>query len=143
MPSGRVHSIIVIASAPVTAAAALAAGATQVQALCMLVGHLSGTVVQPDLDLVSTIRLPVVGQLWSAYWWPYRVAIAHRDFLSHAPIVGTLVRAGYIMPLWMIAWCFWPWLADVYLLWALGLVLPDFLHAIADVFVESKQNDAR
>lgn len=137
MPSGRVHSIITLASAPATAALALAAGATQEQALYVTAGHLSGLVVQPDLDLVSTIRIPVIGWAWAAYWWPYRYAMSHREAFSHAPLIGTLMRAGYIMPLWMVAWCIWPHLASVYLLWALGLVLPDILHAVADAFAKS------
>jgi len=137
MPGGRTHAVITLISAPLSAAAALGAGADGAQTLVVLAGHLSALVVQPDLDMISTIRVPLVGQLWSAYWYPYRVAISHREAWSHAPIVGTLMRAGYLMPIWALAWCSWPTLADVYLLWMCGLVLPDILHAIADAIFKN------
>ena len=39
--------------------------------------------------------LPALGPLrW--LWWPYRKALRHRSVLSHSPLLGTLVRVGYL-----------------------------------------------
>ena len=64
---------------------------TVVSALAFLIG---GLWLSPDLD---TNSLPY--QRWGPLrwlWWPYRKALRHRSVLSHSPLLGTLVRVGYL-----------------------------------------------
>ena len=78
--------------------------------------------------------------LWQLYLFPYAKIIPHRSFLSHAPVIGTLLRIGYLClpPLLLalaldvdlpavsiIAW----WLAG----WTfVGLAVSDTAHWIMD-----------
>jgi len=94
------------------------------------IGCASGVAVSPDLDLVNTVRVPVIGWLWGAYWWPYRKLIAHRAYISHAPIVGTLVRLAYLMPIIIIAISILP--PGLVAAWAAGLACADILHSLLD-----------
>lgn len=96
-------------------------------------GAFIGTVLQPDLDhddgTISEYFVRGIGgavqKVWWAYWWPYR-RLKHRSFLSHFPIVSTLVRLAY---------AFW-W---VYVMgWSLppafinGLIAVDAVHYFMD-----------
>lgn len=40
-------------------------------------------------------------RLWVLYWWPYQKAIGHRSKWSHSLLIGTPLKALYIV---------WPWL---------------------------------
>lgn len=33
---------------------------------------------------------------WSIIWWPYGVIVKHRSWVSHAPILSTALRVGYL-----------------------------------------------
>ena len=60
-------------------------------ALAFLIG---GLWLSPDLDTNSRPY-----QRWGPLrwlWWPYRKALRHRSVLSHSPLLGTLVRVGYL-----------------------------------------------
>ena len=64
---------------------------TVVSALAFLIG---GLWLSPDLDTNSRPY-----QRWGPLrwlWWPYRKALRHRSVLSHSPLLGTLVRVGYL-----------------------------------------------
>jgi uncharacterized metal-binding protein len=59
---------------------------------------LGGLYLSPDLDLKS---LP--WRRWGVLrfiWLPYQKAISHRHWLSHAPIIGSIVRLLYL-GLWL------------------------------------------
>ena len=63
-----------------------------VSTLAFLMG---GLWLSPDLDTNSRPY-----QRWGPLrwlWWPYRKALRHRSVLSHAPVLGTLVRVGYLI----------------------------------------------
>jgi uncharacterized metal-binding protein len=53
-----------------------------------------GWMFGPDLDIHSnqSIRWGWISWIWQ----PYRKAIPHRSPLSHGPIIGTLLRIGYL-----------------------------------------------
>ena len=64
---------------------------TVVSALAFLIG---GLWLSPDLDTNSRPY-----QRWGPLrwlWWPYQKALRHRSVLSHSPLLGTLVRVGYL-----------------------------------------------
>jgi len=104
-----------------------------------------GAVVTPDLDMQQRTeeerrmgRIPVVGWLWRALWWPYAAAIPHRAWLSHGIVIGTLGRAAYLAlwaqialalagrPAWLAErWWLWVWLLP-------GWMLQDLAHAVLD-----------
>jgi uncharacterized metal-binding protein len=66
---------------------------------------LGGLFLSPDLDLVSRPynRWGVLRWLWMPY---QRLVPRHRHWLSHAPVVGSLIRllylAAWLSPLWVI-----------------------------------------
>ena len=65
---------------------------TLVSTLAFLMG---GLWLSPDLDTNSRPY-----QRWGPLrwlWWPYRKALRHRSVLSHAPVLGSLVRIGYLI----------------------------------------------
>jgi len=72
-------------------------------------GAVLATILQPDLDQCegafgyygfSVLRetKPILERMWSNYWRPYARLISHRAFISHFPVVGTLVRLMYLFP---------------------------------------------
>jgi uncharacterized metal-binding protein len=105
-------------------------------------GCVLGIPVSPDLDQDGvTLAEGVVyghlgaipGILWRSYWMPYALAIPHRHWTSHAPVVGTLLRILYLLIVPMIvdlrgavavALKLWP-------LW-LGLAISDMAHWAMD-----------
>jgi uncharacterized metal-binding protein len=100
----------------------------------MALGCFCGLVLTCDLDhddgTISEHFVRSVGSIfqkvWWAYWYPYRKAMRHRSFWSHAPIVGTFIRIVYL---------FWfAYLAGYPLPPAFvnGLVAVDFIHYFMD-----------
>ncbi len=96
MPSGRTHDSITLWSLPLVAGISLER--TQNPGLTLLVsgGFLfGGLMFGPDLDIYSQ-QFKRWGVLrW--IWLPYQRSLRHRSIWSHAPIVGTLGRIGYLL----------------------------------------------
>lgn len=67
-----------------------------------MTGSTLGLLITPDYDFKSIYiksvinKLPVLGALWNAYWWPYAVLFKHRK-LSHNIVLGTLTRFIYLL----------------------------------------------
>jgi uncharacterized metal-binding protein len=72
---------------------------------------LGGLYLSPDLDLVSK---PYKRWGWLRWIWiPYQKFIPHRSPLSHAPVLGSLIRLTYLS-LWLSAlWVIIPLLQQV------------------------------
>lgn len=49
------------------------------------------------VKFASIIVGGVIGNLWEAIWYPYATYIPHRNFFSHAPVVGTIIRFLYLV----------------------------------------------
>lgn len=132
MPSARIHApacaILAVAALTLPLYTALTLGeAAQVSAGCAL-----GVIVSPDLDMVNPLkRVPVIGWLWGAWWFVYRWAIPHRSKFSHAPLVGTLGRVVWLLPLW-VAWWLVTGLGAGWII--VGLAVADFGHIALDAF---------
>lgn len=93
MPDGRTHDRLtrrwILLAGTGTMLFSLPLGTT-----CAAGIFISGYFMGPDLD---TRSLPF--KRWGALrfiWEPYRVMIPHRSFLSHGPVVGTLIRLIYL-----------------------------------------------
>lgn len=145
MPSGQTHAAF-------SAAAGLGmyyalGGWQQPEALAAAGGCLLGIIVTPDLDVDQPTRAHyVVGRrfgapgfaVWRLIWLPYGLAIGHRSWVSHLPLVSTLIRLGYMaligwlllaavrmlgvtMPVMTAPPVWWPWAV-------IGLAVSDLLH---------------
>lgn len=100
MSSGYTHSTVTILSS-----IGLSLLPTE-QSAVLAVGCLAGTVLTPDLDLDGFTEADGIirrgaGYLPMAYWrtlWrPYRIAVKHRSFWSHTPVLSTIVRLLYLV----------------------------------------------
>lgn len=99
MPSGRTHDSITLWSLPLIAGVTFERTRSSSLALLVSAGFLfSGLMFGPDLDIYSRQYKRWGPLRW--IWLPYRKVLRHRSFLSHGPIVGTLVRIGYLL-LWL------------------------------------------
>jgi len=130
MPTAKLHNPACLIAAPLVAVGAASLGCDLQTCLAAGIGCASGVAVSPDLDLVNTVRVPVVGWIWGAYWWPYRKIVAHRSRFSHMPVLGTLGRAAYLMPIILIAISILP--PGLVAAWATGLACADILHSLLD-----------
>jgi uncharacterized metal-binding protein len=161
MPNGTVHST---ASALLAIAAPTAAVLLQQPippALAISAGCLVGLVLTPDLDVDDGCisiefvrhtlgRIPAL--IWQAIWWPYAVLIQHRSWLSHGPVISTLIRLAYVAAGPALVW----WLVDQhyplpavhfqYYDWMgfalAGLMLADTLHFVLDVVTTGLKHEA-
>jgi uncharacterized metal-binding protein len=96
MPSGRTHDSITLWSLPLVAGVTF--GHTHSTSLTLTVAGsylFSGLMFGPDLDIYSRQYKRWGVLRW--IWLPYRQSMRHRAFLSHGPIVGTVVRVLYLL----------------------------------------------
>lgn len=111
MSSGRTHTLIALASAPLVSASALYCGFSwQESAVFGALELIAGTALSPDLDIRC-----MWSKCWLGLFWPYQKALSHRSIWSHGPIVGTLGRLVYLA---VLAW----------LLSTLGCLLSDVIQ---------------
>lgn len=102
----------------------------QPHAIAMAGGCLAGLLLTPDLDVdtgsdsddwARALMGRGLAAAWWIFWRPYSYLIPHRSPLSHFPILGTVLRLGYLS---LIAWI---------VLWLLHLVLPVHIPAIRSI----------
>lgn len=78
-------------------------------------GVAAGILLSPDMDLNEgyeggslLIRYTgLFGRFWVLLWKPYAFLIAHRSPLSHAPVLGTILRLAYLYGLYSILYFFY------------------------------------
>jgi uncharacterized metal-binding protein len=132
MASGLFHSI---ASLNVATCYAVIATYTDNPAMYWTVaGAFAGTIITCDLDhdsgtLSEHFVRGISGaaqKVWWAYWFPYRRLVAHRSFISHAPLIGTVVCLVYLF--------WWMYLAGYPLppAFVVGLAAVDIVHWLMD-----------
>lgn len=99
MPSGRTHDRVTLWTLPIVAGVTFGQTRSSQITLFISTGYLlGGLILGPDLDIYSRHF-----QRWGFFkylWLPYQQSLAHRSFLSHGPIIGTLVRVLYLTT-WM------------------------------------------
>jgi len=141
MASGKVHRQDSIGLAVVGGFLLGARGTEPLEFVVFALGALAGIILSPDLDVdhrTESERLFyrvgwLPGILFYGYWLPYALLIPHRHPVSHWPIVGTIGRLLYLLPLWGAAWTFTGFPPWVYT-WAFvgGLMGSDTLHWLRD-----------
>lgn len=94
MASGRNHDRAILLTTPVWTLTAAHYGGLWIGGLVGLSHFLGGWYLSPDLDLNSRpfLRWGVLKLMWL----PYQDQIPHRHWLSHAPLVGSVVRLFYL-----------------------------------------------
>jgi uncharacterized metal-binding protein len=124
----------------------------------MTSGCLAGLLITPDLDVDVPVNSHAVvrrhaGLLpwlaWRLLWLPYAKTIPHRHWLSHAPVIGTLIRVAYMSAvIWLILTLLgipFPWHSPPgWTGWALsGLMIADAVHWAADLWYSSVRRAVR
>lgn len=151
MSSGYVHARATIVLAPLIASLAYISVNNIDLALQLGLGCLIGVFLTPDLDIdrvriLSSSVMGKVGNIWRTYWYVYSRWLPHRSFLSHFPIVGTLVRLAYLglLPLTINLFCYYSGNESYNLqevvgfVWDMrwivaGLTIADLLHYLMDI----------
>ncbi len=59
-----------------------------------------GFFLSPDLDHDAGALAYRRWGLLKYLWVPYQKVVPHRSVLSHAPVIGTAVRFGYLLGIW-------------------------------------------
>ena len=95
MPSGATHDRITLTCLPIVGGLTLLFTQSASLSLSLSSSFLfSGLMFGPDLDIHS-VQFKRWGPLrW--IWLPYRKSLQHRSWLSHGPIVGTVLRLLYL-----------------------------------------------
>ena len=146
MASGKTHKLVTeIATIPVIV---LGLMYTDIETAFLAgLGCMVGVIITPDLDQegINMVEWQIVkktkglGFLWLMFWYPYAIAVPHRAFISHFPLVGTFVRLLYIAIIPVGALVFYDKAALIldalpYIFkFAVGLAISDFLHWIFDI----------
>lgn len=95
MPSGRTHDQITLGMLPGVAITVLMLSRSTSLTLSLSGAFLfSGLMFGPDLDIYS-VQYKRWGWL-RGIWLPYQKLLHHRSWLSHGPIIGTVLRLVYL-----------------------------------------------
>lgn len=143
MPSGTIHlKLNSIVGIPILAGIGAFAPSNEM-ALSIGSGYVIGSILMtPDLDTNgadlneknAVTIFGVFGNLWKWFWLPYAKIANHRG-LSHAPLVGSFLRAIYLgIPAgFLFLWQGWglPSGEVLFALW-LGTEFASLIHIIAD-----------
>lgn len=110
-------------------------------------GYVLSLFISPDLDQGTSYyggRLirsasPLFFHVWMLFWRPYSILIPHRSWISHFPIIGTVIRIIYLtlpLLLFMESWKslveLYQWILTSQLFWA--LIKADLLHFLMDFY---------
>lgn len=156
MPSGKIHTALTIS----TASGILAPHFIWMmggEPWNYIMGCLTGIMVMPDLDVdngnisdtfIRKIFRPAQW-LWRLFWTPYALAIPHRHYISHFPILGTILRIGYVffilnLILFLLK-LIWSLVDSVSFIWIwnwsffFGLAHADFIHWAVDNTIRGKE----
>lgn len=132
MPEKLAHDATCIVIALQTLTQYERIGWTLPEATVFALGAASGIILSPDLDVVER-RRPTP---WNLYWYPYGWLFEHRHPLTHAPVVSTLLRLAYLMPIFfpvvMLINKLGLFNREYFFLWLAGLVLADIVHWVMD-----------
>jgi uncharacterized metal-binding protein len=102
--SGKNHDRAILFASPVVLIAGCYQFGLELGTIAAAAHFLGGYWLSPDLDIKSRPFLR-----WSVLrfiWIPYQRLIPHRSPLSHAPVLGSLIRLVYLaaclLPLWLL-----------------------------------------
>ena len=134
MSGGKKHAKASVAFSLPTGVAVWLLTGNALEAILASLGCVVGVVLSPDLDInhrtYSETVLPEPLQTAFYLWWlPYAWFIRHRSWVSHMPVVGTLIRVAYAF--W---WVPFVWCVDPLWWWVVvGLCVSDTLHWVMDI----------
>lgn len=153
MASGKVHGRVTELTSQAVLVSNLIITNNIESSLALYSGCLFGLIMDPDLDIPtrsnSEGRLLEIwkplGILWIYIWLPYGKLIPHRNWLSHAPVVGTLIRYVYLALVVFLPGLLvtedWLWLIKViepnyqfFIYFVAGTSVSDFMHWVFDNF---------
>lgn len=132
MPNGKTHAILTIITSSTLFSATNYFEFPLQTSLFLAIGSLIGLILTPDLDQAESHR-----GLWKRIWWIYGRMFSHRSFLSHFPVISTIIRLLYIfsIPAFIIWW--YVNIPESYLhlilIIIIGLIASDTIHYIADI----------
>jgi len=142
MATGRQHAEALQLSAVPVGVLAFALTGDSILALSAGAGVLVGTLIDPDLDMVQITRsewqmgqaVGIVSRLWVWFWWPYAWLVPHRSWISHKPLVGTVIRVAYLLfPLLAVRPSLAEFMVNRYFFIGLvGLATADVIHWLMD-----------
>lgn len=104
---------------------------------------LGGIFLSPDLDVekgyIGFFYLrkifPPLYYFWRYYWFLYSKFVPHRSWISHSPIISTLIRVAYLMgPFELVYYYYWGTWFPIPMEMLRGLVFSDILHIVMDFF---------
>jgi uncharacterized metal-binding protein len=76
----------------------------------------------------------IIAWLYELYWKPYALFVSHRSFISHSPIISTVIRFIYVF--WFPMFLLYYYSIDINWLWTfslfMGVALMDLLHIMLD-----------
>lgn len=122
-----------------------------------VMGCLVGVMVMPDMDVnngnISDYFIRKVSRpaqwIWRLFWTPYALLVPHRHAVSHMPIMGTILRIGYVFTvlnmLNLLLRLLWSMFDTVSLIWLwdwsffFGLCHVDFIHFMVDKTIKGKE----
>jgi len=143
MASGKAHTTATVIAAAAVGAFVTANGNPE-EGMRWSLGILAGALITPDLDvdngcishrIVNSLFGVIVGAAWRTYWWFYGKVMPHRSLASHLPVLSTLLRMLYMIPMYkFLVSIGMPPLSHeelATLFWA--LVISDTLHAFMDI----------
>ncbi len=129
MASGKNHDRAISFTTPIMLAAAITSGHAEVGLIATASYYLAGMYLSPDLDLVSRPFKRWGFLRW--LWLPYqRLIPRHRHWLSHGPVIGSVVRLVYLAALVSPLWLLFPGFQRVQ--WA-GVTLPNVVAFLVGV----------
>lgn len=157
MSSGKTHAFGSAMATPFVLLSTLAATNIEMALVAAFGCAAVGLIITPDLDQEGkswienkmmrnqNILVALFGWIHFIIWYPYAKAIPHRHFLSHFPVVGTVVRASYLLALLFVPYWYmtkelgWHWainrqlVVDYGIALFYGLAVSDAVHYIFDI----------
>lgn len=156
MPGGKVHTALTLS----TISGVLAPYAVvnlNGNEWTYVAGCLTGILIGPDMDVdrgnISDYMIRKVSRpaqfLWRLFWTPYALLTPHRHYISHFPILGTVVRIGYVFLilnfLIFLSKLVWSIFDSVSFVWIwdwsffFGLAHVDAVHFLTDISIKGKE----
>ena len=145
MPSGRIHSAssMVVAISGATTMLLLNRGIEGIAGVGT--GALIGILLSPDADVnggsiadyyIRRYSGVAVEVAWDSIWTVYRKVCKHRGFISHFPVISTVLRIAYLSVFYFLITTPLKWITSLvhidwltFLWWCfIGLVLADSAH---------------
>ncbi len=111
MASGKNHDRSILFASPIVLAVGASQFGLEIGVIAAASHFLGGYWLSPDLDIKSApfLRWGILRFIWL----PYQRFIPHRSPLSHAPVLGSVIRLVYLAVCLLPVWLAFPELSQV------------------------------